>query len=563
MMRENKKARREKNGSSALARWVREYRDWVAGMTRGQKIRHRILQGATLISALIVLGWAVVTFGFQPPELPGLDTTPGNLSSMGNVDLEDWEVEGPDIAKSGRKEGVYTFLVAGLDVMSGATDTMLLLSYDINEKMLYGLNLPRDTIVNVSYNSKRLNTVYTINKGKDKATQVENGMAALKKHVAKLTGITPDYYVLLEWEAIGELVDAIGGVEFEVPFDMDYDDPYQNLHIHQKAGLRLLNGDDAMQVIRHRKNNDGSHSAGDVGRLEIQQDFIKAVVDKCLQPGIFFKLPTLADIFTENVKTDLSVGNILAFAKSAYGMDPETGVSFQTAPLASEARYKGAAMVALSGEGILEIVNNGMNPYLRDIELRDLELIYKKSNGSFGVTSGQLADPKMGGTTTVTATKPATSNKNPKPDNEQPDDTEEKPGSTQEKPGSTQGKPSGTEEKPGSTQEKPNGSEEKPSGSEEKPNGTQEKPSGSEEKPSGTEEKPGNTEEKPSGTEEKPGSTEEKPGSTEEKPSGTEEKPGKDKEQTSEDKPGKNTSAGKSEGTGKKSAAADPENEND
>ncbi len=389
-MNEKKKGRRQGRRSSVLD----DYRAWVAGMNRGERIRHRILLGAVGAAVAIILLWLVFAIGFQPPKLPGVGGEHGSFP--GSSATDGWEVEGPGIAQSGRKEGLYTFLIAGLDTSSGATDTMLLLTYDTHEKRILGLNLPRDTIMNVSYNSKRLNTIYKINKGKDAETQVEKGMTALKESAAKLTGITADYYVLLEWEAIGELVDALGGVEFEVPFDMDYDDPYQDLHIHQKAGLRLLSGDDAMQVIRHRKNNDGSHSAGDVGRLSIQQDFLKAVVKKCLQPTTFLKVPALAEIFAENVKTDLSVGNILAFAKTAYGMDPATGVSFQTAPLAADAWYKGAAMVTLDGEGILEIVNNGMNPYLRDIELSDLELIYKKADGSYGVTNGTLADPKMG-----------------------------------------------------------------------------------------------------------------------------------------------------------------------
>jgi len=151
-----------------------------------------------------------------------------------------------------------------------------------------------------------------------------------------------------------------------------------------------------MQVIRWRKNNDGSNPQGDVGRLAIQQDFLKAVVKKCLQPSIVLKIPALAEIFMDNVRTDLSIGNILAFAKAAIGMDPTTGVVFQTAPLAADAWYHGAAMVTLDQEGILEIVNSGMNPYLRDIQADDLELIYKKSDGSFGVTRGELADPAMG-----------------------------------------------------------------------------------------------------------------------------------------------------------------------
>lgn len=89
-------------------------------------------------------------------------------------------------------------------------------------------------------------------------------MTALKQEVSHLTGIYPDFYVLVEWEAVGELVDAIGGVYFEVPFVMDYDEPNpgQDLHIHQEAGYRLLNGQDAMEVIRFRKNNDGTHALG-------------------------------------------------------------------------------------------------------------------------------------------------------------------------------------------------------------------------------------------------------------------------------------------------------------
>lgn len=454
-MKEEKKGRRQAESQSRFGRWLEEYRAWVAGMSRGQRIRHRILQGAALVSLIIIILWAVFTFGFQPPKLP--DTLPVDPDSSAASSIgADWEVEGPSVAQSGRKEGIYTFLVAGLDTSSGATDTMLLLSYDINEKTLLGLNLPRDTIMNVTYNSKRLNTIYTINKGKDKETQVEKGMTALKASVAQLTGITPDYYVLLEWEAIGELVDALGGVEFEVPFDMDYDDPYQNLHIHQKAGLRKLNGDDAMQVIRHRKNNDGSHSEGDVGRLAIQQNFLKAVVHKCLQPATFLKIPALAEIFAENVKTDLSVGNILAFAKSAYGMDAENGVSFQTAPLAANAWYRGAAMVTLDGKGILEIVNNGMNPYLRDVELSDLELIYKKADGSYGVTNGTLADAKMGAVKTTATT--TTTTKEPEPETPAEPETPvepEDPGVT-EQPGSTEVPGTGTDpEQPNVTPELP------------------------------------------------------------------------------------------------------------
>ena len=384
----SRRGRRQAGRQSTLARWWTEHRYWVEGLSRGQLIRYRILQAATVMAVLIIAAFCILRAWVRMPDLPlpGVDGTggSGDTSISGEI---------PDVARSGRKNGVYTFLLVGKDTAGGGnTDTMLLLTYDTKAKTIHGLNLPRDTMVNVSTSSKRLNAVYNYNKGKDKATQVQNGMAALKKEIGHITGITPDFYVIVEWEAIGKLVDALGGVEFEVPFNMDYDDPTpgQDLHIHQKAGLRVLSGDDAMQVIRHRKNNDGSHSDGDVGRLKIQQSFLKAVAKKCLQPATFLKLPELSAIFAENVTTDLSVGNILAFAEQARGMDADTGVTFQTAPLGASVRYHGAAMVTLDVDELLTILNADMNPYLSDIQRSDLQVVYCRSDGSLAVTSGTL-----------------------------------------------------------------------------------------------------------------------------------------------------------------------------
>ena len=317
-------------------------------------------------------------------------------------------------------------MVVGRDTGGGGnTDTMLLLTYDVNAKTIHGLSLPRDTMINTRSASKRLNAVYNYNKGKDKATQVEKGMSALKKQVSKLTGIVPDFYVMVEWDAVGKLVDALGGVYFDVPFDMNYDDPYQNLHIHQQAGYRKLSGDDAMQVIRHRKNNDGSHSDGDVGRLKVQQDFLKAAAAECLKPSTLLKAPALAQIFMENVATDLDVGNILYFAQMAMGMDAEEGVTFVTMPYV-DARHPSASMVLPIESELLEILNDGMNPYLDKIQSSDLELLYRKSGGGYGVTNGTLADPNL-----AYAPRPKP-DPEPEPDPELPEDPVVDPGPDQE-----------------------------------------------------------------------------------------------------------------------------------
>ena len=152
-----------------------------------QKRRRTLIVLAALAVVLLVAGLAVRAW-IRMPDVPD-PSLPTPLPGQS-------ESESGKKPVGERKEGVYTFLVAGKDVASGSTDTMLLLTYDTKAKTITGLNLPRDTMMNVTTNSKRLNAVFTYNKGTDKATQVEKGMTALKSAVADLTGILPDFYVL-------------------------------------------------------------------------------------------------------------------------------------------------------------------------------------------------------------------------------------------------------------------------------------------------------------------------------------------------------------------------------
>ena len=209
--------------------WRQQRREWIAGMTRGQRIRHRLLQAAVVLAIAIIAVWAVMSAWIRVPKVPdpptaGPDTTqqPGE-----GEDIQFTGAELPNVVKSGRKEGYYTFLVVGRDVASGLTDTILLFTFDTNNKSLNAISLPRDTMINTSAKGgslKRINVVYNRNRGPSdlpEAQRVENGMTALKQEVSRLTGIYPDFYVMVEWEAIGELVDALGGVYFAVPFDMN------------------------------------------------------------------------------------------------------------------------------------------------------------------------------------------------------------------------------------------------------------------------------------------------------------------------------------------------------
>lgn len=363
-------------------------------MSRGQKIRYRLLQVLVVIAVIAVVAALALRAWMKLPELPASSTLEGDSSSYDGAEL-------PDVAKSGRKEGVYTFLLVGQDTAGGGnTDTMMLITFDTKNKTIDGMSLPRDTMINVDRKGSghRLNAVYNYNKGSDPDTQVEKGITALKKEVGKLTGITPDFYVMVQWEAVGKMVDALGGVYFEVPFDMDYDDPTegQDLHIHLKEGYQKLDGEQAMGLIRWRHNNDYSvqYPNGDLGRIQTQQAFLKAVAAECLKPATLLKAPALAEVFMENVTTDLSLGNILAFAQLAAGMDAEQDVNFISMPV-TDAKYSGVSMVLPVVDELLEVLNESFNPYLSDIQSSDLQVLVRNSDGSYSVTGGTLLDSSL------------------------------------------------------------------------------------------------------------------------------------------------------------------------
>jgi len=369
--------KKETSASGLLER----YRSWKAGLNPGERLRWRIIRIAAAICVGLVLLWTIYSLVVRRPEIPSVQFG-GDVSN------------GEEQADVGaRRSGVYTFLVVGKDTGGGGnTDTMILATYDTKRKTVDAMSLPRDTMTNVSWSNKKLNTVYNHYKGKDKATQVEKGMAALKTHVDKLTGILPDYYVMVEWEAVGQLVDAIGGVTFDVPYDMHYEDPVQDLYIHQEKGERRLSGEDAMEVIRWRKNNGkyGNLQIGDSGRMKIQQDFLAAVARECLQVKHLLNASEFARIFTEHVSTDLTVGNLAWLAQQAIGMNVEEDIHFHTMPFTNYTR--GTAYVLPVVDELLEIINNGLNPYKEDITSEDLEVLQLKKDGSMYLTSGTLED---------------------------------------------------------------------------------------------------------------------------------------------------------------------------
>ena len=182
------------------------------------------------LAAVLLVG--VITVGgyllkIRAPELPNRD---GDTQDPGqtDVDLDYGDGVRPRVSGERKSKDFYTVLVLGRDTGGGGnTDTMLLASYDVTNQKATVMSIPRDTMVNVPWDVKKINSVYNYYGGGDK------GIKALYKEISQLVGFEPDYQVVVEWEAVGAIVEAIGGVYFDVPYNMDYHDQYQDLVIEQ------------------------------------------------------------------------------------------------------------------------------------------------------------------------------------------------------------------------------------------------------------------------------------------------------------------------------------------
>lgn len=193
------------------------------------------------------------------------------------------------------------------------TDSIMICSYNPNSQQASMLSVPRDTYVgkrNKDTATSSYLASYKMNSVYRNGTNIEETLEC----VSNLTGIDLDYYVLVDTDAVIKVVDAIGGVTFNVPIDMDYDDPAQGLHIHLKAGEQLIDGDKAEQLLRFRHNNDYTtypveYGDNDYGRMRTQREFIQATAEQLLQAKNIFQLKELLDIAFESIKTnvDLSV----------------------------------------------------------------------------------------------------------------------------------------------------------------------------------------------------------------------------------------------------------------
>ena len=276
-----------------------------------------------------------------------------------------------------RQDGVYTVLLVGNDDGNGNTDTIIVGKIDTVQHKMDFVSIPRDTLVNISWNIRKINAVYwgTVNSG-------GVGIDGLRQQVKNLLGFDVDCYAVIDLDVFIDTVNALGGIYFDVPCDMDYEDSSQNLYIHVKAGYQLLDGETAMGVVRFRSG----YANGDLGRVEMQQKFLKAAASQFITLGNIPNISKVTQILGDGMDTNLSAANIAFFLRQALQCKSED-INFYTMPNSPD-MVQGLSYTFVQLYDWLDMINAHLNPYTTPITAANVDIVYR-SGGAICCT-GEL-----------------------------------------------------------------------------------------------------------------------------------------------------------------------------
>ncbi len=236
-------------------------------------------------------------------------------------------------------------------------------SYNPKTQRASMLSIPRDTFIGKNKQKAngfdKLNSVYS-KEGPEEATEL----------VEDITGMNIKYYVVVNNQVVIDLINTIGGVYFDVPIDMNYDDPTQNLHIHLESGYQKLDGDHAEQLLRFRHNNNGTsypseYGDNDYGRMKTQREFMMETAKQTLKLKNVTKIKTIMTTIFQNIETNLTLDDVFPYVPWAVSFDTANISSNQVA--GESKQYNKLWFFVHDEEETTKVVTN-MTNYIKGIE---------------------------------------------------------------------------------------------------------------------------------------------------------------------------------------------------
>ena len=354
---------------------------------RRLKKKYRILRGiyiaVVVIAAIIVIAYAVLKFTVRAPEIKQPDDTGSQTSQEA--------VPGMTTGDHTRREQTYTFMLCCPDQASGNADAIMLVTYDVPNQKIGMLSVPRDTLVDQA--SPKINAA------------MHKGVENLQSVVSDLVGYPIDFYIQIDLDGFQELVDAVGGVEFNVPVEMYYNDPTQDLSIFFQPGMQHLDGEDAMKVCRFRKNGDGTgYPMGDIQRSETVRKLMITVAKKLV--ANIGKLDQFVSIMQRNIETNLSATDLTWFVTKAVGVNLDSGVSGDALPGDGSVTYGSTRYCyELEPGKSLEMINRLVNPYTASLTAEDVNIfqISKQNGRGYRATASDFQTTDSSTSTTGTS----------------------------------------------------------------------------------------------------------------------------------------------------------------
>ena len=295
------------------------------------KKRYKILIAA-LVCLLAVSGWAWsvwVRIYEETAPMPGI-------------------VEGADDQPQDVEKHITNILILGTDQIkneAARADTIIVLSFNEDTEEVALISIPRDARVEIP------------NRGLDKinhAMAYKGEIVLMKSTVEKLLDIPIHHYVYTNFRGFSSIVDILGGVTIDVEKEMIHIDEDEPFPFHILPGPQKLKGEQALGYVRFRGDDEG-----DFGRIRRQQIFLNAVAKETLKLSTVLKLPQLLEQAAKHIRTDMTISQLLSFAKTATGIDPDEIVMITLQ--GKNANVNGVSYVALDSEFMEETIRR----YLR------------------------------------------------------------------------------------------------------------------------------------------------------------------------------------------------------
>lgn len=248
--------------------------------------------------------------------------------SVGNVISMD------SLEKDETVDGLVNILLIGVDEGGFRSDTIMLVSIDGYSNRLNFLSIPRDTKVKVKgYSTCKINALIGLGRQAEKNGKLKEPEELLINTVKDITGLPIHYFLLIDFDGFKDLINSVDGVDFNVPYEMNYDDPVQNLHIHLKPGQQHLDGQAAHDFVRFRHNNNGTapgeYVMGDEGREYWQQEFLKELFRQKFNAKYIGKLDDLFRVAQSRVRTNYTMKDLLVHLGLIKKVEPSSIGSYQ------------------------------------------------------------------------------------------------------------------------------------------------------------------------------------------------------------------------------------------